>query len=128
MPVASNSFDHAFDLRAQHHRVPQGVGAGGEAFVAFVNPGDHRLIVGFNFVRRVDQNQTAARYRRQLSFQLLVAMRPLSTRAAVFLEFSAQKREVAPGAARSSAGCPARAAAGGQSAASPGSSAAGRYG
>ena len=65
---------HAFDLRAQHHRVPQGVGAGGEAFVAFVIPGDHRLIVGFNFVRRVDQNQTAARDRRQLSFQLLVAI------------------------------------------------------
>jgi hypothetical protein len=73
-------FDHALNLRAQHHRIPQRIGAGGKAFVAFVDTGHDRLVVAFNFVRRVDKNQAATGNRRQLRFQLLVAI-GFSTRA-----------------------------------------------
>lgn len=44
------------NLLAQHHWIPQCVSASGETFVAFCYPADHRLIVGFHFIRRVDKD------------------------------------------------------------------------
>jgi hypothetical protein len=46
---------------------------------SFVDTGHHRLIVGFDFVRRVDQHQAATGNRRQLGFQLIAV--GFSTRA-----------------------------------------------
>jgi hypothetical protein len=79
-----------------------------------VNTGHHRLIVGFDFVRRVDQHQAATGNRRQLGFQLLIAIGFFTRRGCLsgIQNAAAGSRS---GAVRS-AGCPARAAAGGQSA------------
>ncbi|MNI97493.1 hypothetical protein D3C73_1561550 [compost metagenome] len=52
-------FGHAFDLLAQDYRIPQGIGAGCETLIAFVDTGHYRLVVGFNFVRRIDEDQPA---------------------------------------------------------------------
>ncbi|MOA38064.1 hypothetical protein D3C78_1597120 [compost metagenome] len=82
-------------MRAQHHRIPQRVSPGREALVAFVNAGYDCLIVGFNFVWRVNQHQTATGYRRQFGFELLITVGLFHACAGVFLEFRSQQREIA---------------------------------
>lgn len=113
MPVASGLFDHALDLRTQNHRVPQGIRPGGKAFVAFVDAGHHRLIVGFDFVRRVDQHQAATGNRRQ--FGLAAGSHRLFPRGRGCLS-GIQNAAAGSrlGAARSTGCCPARAAADGR--------------